>query len=69
MRTLSQINKDYEEIIHGTIKEPSRSRKLANLMDEMERDYKVPAARNEAWESQNKTIIALFRKISMSRSL
>lgn len=69
MRTLSQINKDYEEIIHGAAKEPYRSRKLADLMEEMEGEYKVPAARNEEWESRNRAVIALYRKISLSRDL
>ncbi|PGT78175.1 hypothetical protein [Bacillus sp. AFS040349] len=69
MRTLSQINNDYEEIIHGAAKEPYRSRKLADLMDEMEGTYKVPATRNEEWERRNKSIIAMYRKISLSRSL
>ncbi|HCO79986.1 hypothetical protein [Bacillus sp. (in: firmicutes)] len=69
MRTLSQINQAYEEIIHGDLMEPFRSRKLADLMDEMERSYKVPIARNVSWENQNKAVIALYRKISMSRNL
>ncbi|MCR2820585.1 hypothetical protein [Lederbergia panacisoli] len=69
MRSLSEINQAYEEIIHGVSKEPLKSRKLADLMDEMERTYKVPILRNESWESQNRTVIALYRKISMSRSL
>lgn len=37
MRTLSQINQVYEEIIHGAAKEPFGSRRLADLMVEMER--------------------------------
>jgi hypothetical protein len=69
MRTLSQLNHAYEEIIHGEAREPFRSRKLADLMDEMERSYKVPALRNEVWESQNRSVIALYRKISISRAL
>jgi len=69
MRTLSQINQAYEEIILGNTREPFRSRKLADLMDEMEREYKVPAKRNEAWENKNRAVIALYRKISMSRDL
>jgi hypothetical protein len=69
MRSLAEINRTYEEFIYTGAKEPYRSRKLVDLMNEMEREYKVPAARNEVWESQNKTVIALYRKISMSRSL
>lgn len=69
MRTLNQINQAYEEIIHGEAREPFRSRKLAGLMDEMERSYKVPALRNEVWENHNRGIIALYRKISFSRNI
>ncbi len=69
MRTLSQINQAYEEIIHGQVKEPYRSRKLADLMNEIEWTYNVPALRNETWESHNKMVISLYRKISLSRSL
>ncbi len=69
MRTLSQIHQAYEKIIHALEREPFRSRSLARLMEEMEKDYKVPALRNTAWESQNRQVIALYRKISMSREL
>jgi hypothetical protein len=69
MRSLVAINQAYEEIIHGISKEPYRSRSLAGLMDEMERTYNVPMIGNEAWESQNRAVIALYRKISMSRDL
>lgn len=69
MRSLAEINKEYEEIIHGIANEPFRSRYLADLMDEMEWTYKVPILRNESWEGQNRSIIALYRKISLSREL
>jgi hypothetical protein len=68
MKTLAQINKEYEEITYSDLKEPIRSRRLADLMEEMEQEYKVPMIRSEAWEIQNKAVIALYRKISMSRS-
>jgi hypothetical protein len=69
VKTLAQINKEYEEIIHSIIKEPIRSRRLADLMDEMEMEYKIPVIRSEVWEIQNRAVIALYRKISRSRSL
>jgi hypothetical protein len=69
MRTISQIHQAYEEVIYAIEREPFRSRCLAELMEELETDYKVPALRNAAWESQNRTVIALYRKISMSREL
>ena len=69
MQSLTEINRIYEAIIHGEAKEPYRSRKMAELMDEMEREYKVPASRNDVWESQNNSVIALYKKISISCSL
>ncbi|MFZ3591509.1 hypothetical protein ACOI1C_20345 [Bacillus sp. DJP31] len=65
MRFLTALNRAYEEVIHGEVKEPYRSLRLAKLMSEMER----PAIRDLRWESQNKAVIALYRKISMSREL
>jgi hypothetical protein len=67
--TLAEINKRYEDIIHSDSKEPIRSRRLADLMEEMECEYKIPMIRSEAWEIQNKAVIAMYRKISMSREL
>ncbi|MED4588236.1 hypothetical protein [Priestia flexa] len=69
MRTLSQIHQAYEEIMHDIEGEPFRSLSLAKLMEEMEMYYKFPALRNAAWESQDRTVTALYRKISMSREL
>jgi hypothetical protein len=69
MSSVKEINQAYEEIIHGELKESYRSLKLVDLMDEMEGKYRVTAARNEEWERENKPIIALYRKISMSRTL
>jgi len=69
MKTLNEINKEYGNIIHYSLKEPTRSHRLAALMTEMEREFKVPAIRNEGWESQNKAVITLYRQISLSRDL
>jgi hypothetical protein len=69
MRTLAQINRDYEVIMHGQIQEPLKSRMLAGLMDELESTYTIPCLRNGKWESRNKPVIALYRKINLSRDL
>ena len=66
---LSQFNKRYEEIIHADLPNGEKNRRLAALMTEMEREFKIPVLRNEAWEKENKAVIALYRKISMSRTL
>ncbi|WP_456273840.1 hypothetical protein [Bacillus sp. AK031] len=55
--------------MHDIEGEPFRSLSLAKLMEEMEMYYKVPALRNAAWESQDRTVTALYRTISMSREL
>lgn len=67
MKTLKEINAEYEEIIQ--LKEPNRSRQLADLMGEMEREYKIPMIRSKAWENENRSVIAMYRKISLSRNL
>lgn len=67
--TLAQFNKRYEEIIHADLPIGEKDRRLAALMTEMEREFNIPVLRNGAWEKGNKTVIALYRKISMSRTL
>lgn len=51
------------------VKEPMRSCLLSELMTEMESEYKIPMIRTEDCETANKAVIALYRKISKSRSL
>jgi hypothetical protein len=67
-RTLAEINTDYEQILHSNSTDYRKAVKFADLMTELEGDYKVPMLRNEEWESQNKPVIALYRKISRSRT-
>ena len=67
MKTLEEINQAYQDITHSDMKEPTRSRKLAGLMTEMESEYNIPMIRTEEWEIRNKAVFVLYRKISMSR--
>jgi hypothetical protein len=64
---LSQANQKYEDIIHSDLSNDRKNRRLADLMSEMEAAFKIPAAKNEAWEKENRAVIAMYRKISMSR--
>jgi hypothetical protein len=66
--TLAQLNERYEAIMREQ-DDNKRDKQLAVLMTEMERQYKIPMQRSEAWEEQNRTVIALYRKISLSRTL
>jgi len=67
MRTLKEINADYENVLHGNLSSQEKTTKYVELMNELERTYKVPAIKDEAYERENKKVIALYRKISMSR--
>lgn len=66
--TLVQYNQRYEEIIHADWSQDKKDKKLAELMTEMEQVYNIPMLRNEEWERENKRVIALYRRMSLSRS-
>lgn len=67
MRTLKEINADYENVLHSNLSSQEKTTKYVELMNELERTYKVPALKDETYERDNKKVIALYRKISMSR--
>ena len=67
--TLGQFNTRYEAIIHSNLSRNRKAVKLADLMTELEAEFKIPMVRNEKWEQENRAVIALYRKISMSRDL
>lgn len=68
MKTLSQINDQYEEILHSDLTDDQKNIKFGLLMTEMERIYRIPVLRSADWEQRNKAVIALYRKISLSRN-
>ena len=63
---LRQLNERYEAIMRLNDVN-TRDRQLAELMTEMEKQFNIPMLRNETWEKENRTVIALYRKISLSR--
>ncbi|MFC0561450.1 hypothetical protein [Halalkalibacter alkalisediminis] len=65
---LAEIQKEYEEIYHSALSDHCKAIKYANLMTVMEGIYKVPMLKNEEWEKENKTVIAMYRKLSRSRT-
>ena len=66
---LKRYNDRYEEILHAAeISTENREQLLAQLMTDLEKEYAIPMIRNTEWESNNKSLIALYRKISLSRS-
>lgn len=38
-------------------------------MSEMEQEFQIPSLRSTEWERENRAIITLYKKISMSRKL
>lgn len=69
MRTLKEINADYEKVLHSNLSNREKTTKYVELMNELERTYKIPVLKDETYERENKKVIALYRKISMSREL
>jgi hypothetical protein len=65
--SLTQINQEYDSIMQSNLTKNNRNFKLAMLMTQMEKQFHIPMLRNEEWEQNNKKLIALYRKISMSR--
>jgi len=69
MKSLKDFHTKYEAIHQSNLTDDQKGRKYADLMTEMEQVYKIPMIRNEAWEQENRKVIALYRKISMSRNI
>lgn len=67
--TLQIINEKYERILHSEMSNRQKSREYAKLMTEMEKEFNIPVLKNEEWERENKAVVALYRKISISRAL
>jgi hypothetical protein len=67
--TLANFNKQYEDILHSDLSSHNKAMKLGALMSDMEQVYKIPAMKSKEWENENRSVIALYRKISMSRDI
>lgn len=68
-KSLKYFNDEYEKIHYSDLSDEQKGIKYAELMTEMEQLYKIPILKDEAWEQENKKIIAMYRKLSMSRAL
>ena len=67
---LFDLEKRAEEIIGNTSLTPyQKDVSLAALMTEMECQYGVPILKDSQWESENKEIFEVYKKISDMRSL
>lgn len=66
-KSLADYQREYEEIIFSD--QPKRDMLLVGLLTEMEKQFKIPMPRNKEWEREHPEIIAMYRKITITRSL
>ena len=63
--TLERFHDRYTQILET--KEPTRSMRLRNLMNDMEQVYLIPMRKNEAFEQLNVSVMHLYRAVSRAR--
>lgn len=66
--TLGEIQNQYERIMQQP-EGPERDKSLSDLIDVAKREFDMPLIQNEAWERKNRAVIAMYKKLSMSRSM
>lgn len=64
---LAGYRQRFEQIVECA--EPGRTRQLAVLMSEMEKEYNIPMLKNDAFNAANPEVIKLYREISLARTL
>ena len=65
--TLERFHDRYTQILET--KEPTRSMRLRNLMNDLEQVYFIPMRKNEAFEQLNVRVMHLYRAVSRARNL
>jgi len=63
--TLERFHNRYAQILET--KEPTRSMRLRNLMNDLEQIYFIPMQKNEAFEQLNVRVMHLYRAVSRAR--
>ena len=66
-KSLLDYQREYERIIYAD--QPRKGILLTGLMTEMEKQFKIPTMRNEEWERENRKVRAMYRKLSITRTL
>lgn len=67
-KKLQYFKKKYEEILNASLTKTEKDKRLSELMTEMEMVYKIPILKCPGWENNNRDIIDLYKKISLSRT-
>ena len=66
--TLVEYNKRYETLMHSNLPNHEKDLMLSALMTELESAFNIPMQKTPEWEERNRKVIALYRKVSLSRS-
>ncbi len=67
MSILAEIQWAYEKILESDSTQFEKDKKISALMSQMEDEFRIPLLQDEEWEKSNKAVIAMYRKLSMSR--
>lgn len=67
MSRLVEIQQEYERIMESKTSDYEKDKQLAKLMTQMEREFQIPGFQDKVWEERNRPVIAMYRKLSMSR--
>lgn len=66
---LSNIHAAYEKIMASNQTDSEKDKQLSSLMSDMEKAFSIPSLRSPEWESKNRAVISMYRKIAKSRSI
>ena len=68
MIDLKLLNEQYKTIIHSDISRDEKDKAYANLITYIEAHYNMSTLQEAEFESNNRAIIAIYQKLSMSIS-
>ena len=68
---MSQHLKSYHEEFYraNELSEPRRTRVLSEIMTDMERAFRIPMLNSEQYNQTNSDVLALYKEISLARTL
>ncbi len=59
----------FNEIINSNSSEEIKDQRLANLMSDLEKAYRIPFLRDEDFEKKHPRLMAFYRSVSYARKL
>lgn len=67
IKDLEAFRNRFNEIKEG--KEPMRTNRLVNLMNDLEQAYQIPATYSTAFQFNNPEVMRLYRDVSYAREI